>query len=290
MKSYKNIYILLLIFGLVGMFGCDFGKKSSDDSSETSSGSGKVDDEKGEGKISDSIKFDPSDEKDDSSESAKSGRGSTVVKFSKGGTSGTYENAVIRGESHTYILGASKGQNMSVNISSTEDNAVFRVQTPGGQYLGNTSEEEGTKSFSETLPANGNYKITVSPEKGNATFKITFAVKGGSEETPEESPASGGKTTVVKFRKGGTSASYENAVIRGERDTYILGAGGGQQMSVSISSLEDNAVFDIIAPNGRTLVSESDGWSGQLPADGKYKIVVGGTRGNASYKVSFSVR
>lgn len=46
MKSYKNIYILLLIFGLVGMFGCDFGKKSSDDSSETSSGSGKVDDEK----------------------------------------------------------------------------------------------------------------------------------------------------------------------------------------------------------------------------------------------------
>lgn len=245
---------------------------------------------KGEGKISDSIKFDPSDEKDDSSESAKSGRGSTVVKFSKGGTSGTYENAVIRGESLTYILGASKGQNMSVNISSTEDNAVFRVQTPGGQYLGNTSEEEGTKSFSETLPANGNYKITVSPEKGNATFKITFAVKGGSEETPEESPASGGKTTVVKFRKGGTSASYENAVIRGERDTYILGAGGGQQMSVSISSLEDNAVFDIIAPNGRTLVSESDGWSGQLPVDGKYKIVVGGTRGNASYKVSFSVR
>jgi LysM repeat protein len=101
---------------------------------------------------------------------------------------------------------------------------------------------------------------------------------------------SGGKTTVVKFDKGGTSATYENAVVRGDRDTYILGASGGQQMSVKISSLEDNAVFDITAPNGRTLVSETRNWSGQQPADGKYRIVVGGTRGNATYKVSFSVR
>ncbi len=100
---------------------------------------------------------------------------------------------------------------------------------------------------------------------------------------------SGGKTTVVKFRKGQTSATYENAVIRGDRDTYILDASGGQQMSGNISSLEDNAVFDITAPNGRTLVSETRNWSGQLPADGKYKIVVGGTRGNATYKVSFSL-
>lgn len=101
---------------------------------------------------------------------------------------------------------------------------------------------------------------------------------------------SSGKTMVVKFRKGETSATYENAVVRGDRDTYILGASSGQQISGNISSLEDNAVFDITAPNVRTLVNATRNWSGQLPADGKYRIVVGGTRGNATYKVSFSVR
>lgn len=288
MKLFKTSCTILLILGLVGVFGCDFTKKSDD----TAGDGGKVEEEEGKSKVSDDVVFESDDEEEKPIESANSGSRSTVVKFRKGGTSRTYENAVIRGETHTYTLGAAKGQTMLINITSTEDNAVFRVQTPGGQYLGTTSEEDGTKNFSDTLPANGNYKITVSPTRGNATFKITFTVKGGgsSEEEPEESPASGGKTTVVRFRKGGTSASYSNAVIRGERDTYILGASGGQLMSVSISSTENNAVFDVIGANGRTLVSESRGWSGQLPADGKNRIIVGGTRGNATYKISFSVK
>ena len=100
----------------------------------------------------------------------------------------------------------------------------------------------------------------------------------------------GGLTTVVKFKKGATSASYKNAVVRGQRNKYILGAKGGQLMSVSISSLENNAVFDIQAPDGRILVNEKRSWSGQLPADGKYRIIVGGTRGNATYTVRFAVR
>ena len=61
-------------------------------------------------------------------------------------------------------------------------------------------------------------------------------------------------------------------------------------MSVNISSTENNAVFDIKAPNGRVLANEVRDWSGQLPADGKYRIVVGGTRGNATYKIRFAVR
>ena len=107
-------------------------------------------------------------------------------------------------------------------------------------------------------------------------------------------PGGGGVTRTVKFRKGATSASYKNAVIRGERDTYVLGAKGGQLMSVSITSLENNAVFQIRGPGGylRGAGPGTDrrSWSGQLPANGKYRVIVGPTRGNATYTVTFAIR
>jgi hypothetical protein len=31
-------------------------------------------------------------------------------------------------------------------------------------------------------------------------------------------------------------------------------------------------------------------WSGELPEDAEYVIVVGGTRGNASYKLTLSIK
>jgi hypothetical protein len=177
---------------------------------------------------------------------------------------------------------------MSVNINSLENNAVFRIKSPSGKYALAGTEEEGVKEFNGILEESGNYKIIVTPTRGNATYKINFAVS--AKDSSEPPPTSGGITKTVKFAKGGTSASYSNAVVRGDRDTYILGAGGGQTMSVSISSLESNAVFDVIAPGGQTLANETTSWNGQLPSNGKYRIIVGGTRGNATYKINFSIR
>jgi hypothetical protein len=104
-----------------------------------------------------------------------------------------------------------------------------------------------------------------------------------------------GITKRIKFARGRTSATVSGTVIRGDRDTYLLGANGGQTMSVRITSLENNAVFQIEAPDGSFLsgAGETDDarrWSGRLPEKGDYKIIVGGTRGNASYKVTVSIR
>lgn len=293
MKVYQFLGTIILLIGLFCLSGCVFTGQDKEQTAGAKSGAGRSadPDEKESSRLSDEIEPETPETVEETAEPASGGKKTTVVKFGRGKTSGTYRNAVVRGESHSYLLGAAQGQVMNIEISSTEDNAVFRVRTPGGKYLGNTSEAEGTENFNETLPASGNYRITVSPTRGNATYKITFTVTGARADKPADPPpATGGRTTVVKFRKGGTSAGYSNSVIRGERDTYILGARGGQQMSVSISSLEDNAVFAIRAPNGRTLVTESRGWTGRLPADGNYRITVGGTRGNASYKINFSVR
>jgi hypothetical protein len=100
----------------------------------------------------------------------------------------------------------------------------------------------------------------------------------------------------VRFAKGTSSTIIKGAVIRGDRDRYYIGAKAGQTMSVKITSLEKNAVFQIcFAGEQECLPGAGEGddamkWSGQLPVDNEYTIVVGGTRGNASYTLTISIK
>ncbi len=104
-----------------------------------------------------------------------------------------------------------------------------------------------------------------------------------------------GITKRVKFAKGKSSATFSNAVIRGERDTYLLGARAGQKMTVRITALENNAAFQIENPDGEYMerAGETDDATNvtvSLPDSGDYKIIVGGTRGNASYRLTVSIK
>jgi hypothetical protein len=100
----------------------------------------------------------------------------------------------------------------------------------------------------------------------------------------------------VRFVHGASSTTIRGAVVRGERDRYYVGAKRGQTMSVKITSREDNAVFQIYFAGEQESLSgageedDATNWSGELPADNDYVIVVGGTRGNASYTLTISIR
>jgi hypothetical protein len=100
----------------------------------------------------------------------------------------------------------------------------------------------------------------------------------------------------VRFARGTSSTTITGAVIRGERDRYYVGAKKGQKMSVKITSLEKNAVFQIyLSGEQEALPGAGDGddamkWSGELPADSEYVIVVGGARGNATYTLTISIK
>jgi hypothetical protein len=111
----------------------------------------------------------------------------------------------------------------------------------------------------------------------------------------------------IHFSPGSASATIEGAAIRGERDVYYITAKAGQTPEVRISAVENNAVFAIFKPG--SVATEKDGfteitgeampkageaddtqtWIGTLPVTGKYLIVVGGTRGNATYKLSVTI-
>jgi len=104
-----------------------------------------------------------------------------------------------------------------------------------------------------------------------------------------------GVTKRIKFAKGRSSATVSNSVIRGDRDTYIVGAKAGQRMTVKITSLESNAVFQIQDPSGNYLLdageeADATNVTNSLPENGDYRIIVGGTRGNASYKLTVVIK
>lgn len=127
-------------------------------------------------------------------------------------------------------------------------------------------------------------------KKSIRTFLVLLALVAFTSEATAE-----GIKKRVRFARGKNSTTLNGSVIRGDRDTYLLGAREGQTMTVRITSLEDNAVFQIYTPGGKaTLEGAGEGedateWTGEIPATGDYVIIVGGTRGNATYKLTVKI-
>jgi hypothetical protein len=100
----------------------------------------------------------------------------------------------------------------------------------------------------------------------------------------------------IQFAPGASSGAVEDAVERGTRNIYLVGASKGQTLTVKITSIENNAVFDVAAPSGkigqqrRLLLREASEWTTVLPASGDYQIIVGSTRGNASFRLQVTIR
>ncbi len=114
--------------------------------------------------------------------------------------------------------------------------------------------------------------------------------------------------TPIQFATGKSSATVSDSVERAANATYTFAAKAGQTAEVGIKSLEDNAVFVIFLPGATTTKGDggidvkgptlpgidadegSTHWSGALPSDGTYFVTVAGTRGNATYELTVSIK
>ncbi len=192
-------------------------------------------------------------------------------------------------------VNAASGVNGTVSATIQNPQAGYFTsynQTVTGKLEGNKAKLKiVTKIENDTQNTQETWTITESSiNTGRETFtKANCAtLTQGSETSDNSTPA--GKTIRVKFSPGTSSQVVKDSVIRGERHIYLVGAKQGQQMNLRISSLEKNAVFDLIAPNGKTIKQEAITWNSKLPASGDYRIVVGGTRGNATYELRVEIK
>lgn len=99
------------------------------------------------------------------------------IKFKKGESSATVTGALPRGETTGYVLKAKKDQVMTVKISSTENNAVFKIKNrETGYFLNNAGELDDATEWEGALPSDGEYRIIVGSTRGGAeyTLKVTI--------------------------------------------------------------------------------------------------------------------
>lgn len=123
--------------------------------------------------------------------------------------------------------------------------------------------------------------------------KVTFALMTMTFllVTLVAAPSADAKTRRIRFGRGRTTVVLKGAIVRGTDDRYKLRARAHQTMTVHITSVENNAVFEIFAPHsGRSLAGVGNDWSGELPRSGDYTIVVSSERGNADYTLEVTVR
>ena len=153
-------------------------------------------------------------------------------------------------------------------------------------YTSYTQTLQGTKKGNQ-LNLNITTKIELDTQKTQEIWTLTADSLNTGREVYQRQPC---LLSQIQFAPGTNRATVNQSVVRGSRNIYLLRANRGQRMDLQITSLENNAVFDVIAPNGEILTTEATQSSLKLPATGNYEIIVGGTRGNATYKLNVKIQ
>jgi hypothetical protein len=149
----------------------------------------------------------------------------------------------------------------------------------------------GARAESTLLPITEDSRL-----RNGATVKPTLVVSQHLPTPRRINLAQGGvrrsetRTQRILFKPGAVGTVVEGSLGRGSRTIYLLRAKAGQIMTLSLTSLEQNAVFEVQAPDGQYLEQEATSFRGELPLTGDYSVIIRGTRGNANYRLEVTIR
>jgi len=200
------------------------------------------------------------------------------IQFTTGDIGEIIEGSILEGDlTPVYVLGASAQQLMQVTLTSLQGTVSLDIESPNGEKL-----VTGVTETKILLPADGDYLIYINSLSGDATYSLDVLITSVVEYVS------------VQFQAGTSSATVSGGMLRGETGpVYGLVASAGQRMEITITSLEENASFDVLTPSGEYLINEIVGqefeFSSILPEDGEYLITTNALRGNVSFDLNISI-
>jgi hypothetical protein len=202
-----------------------------------------------------------------------------------------------------FVLSAMLGQQMTVNLITTPaeaDTFLYVWSADGTVY----TLMAPTKDITFQLPASQDYYIEV---RSYATQPVAYQLSVNIPPVGTVVNATAGIATPqtqfgariavdqpIRFAEGPLTFEINGAVISGDRDRYTFSAMAGEMLEVQVSSMEGNAVFTIVGPDNNPLPGTEEGkdiniWSVPIPVEGTYAILVGSTRGNATYTLKVNM-
>lgn len=95
------------------------------------------------------------------------------VQFKRGSSSATVQGKVSIALPDQYLLGASAGQVMSVQLTSPQKSVRFLVMSPKSTSL----IADNARSWTGTLPETGDYHIIVDGDERGGTYTMTITIK-----------------------------------------------------------------------------------------------------------------
>ncbi|MGI9596626.1 MAG: hypothetical protein ACR2QK_10725 [Acidimicrobiales bacterium] len=215
-------------------------------------------------------------------------RNNFEIEFDPGTSSTTIDSAAIAGQVDLYRLEVGQGQIMTIALTSPDPNAVATLLQPDG-----TASPGAFVDLLVDATQPGSYRICVTTGETGADYQLFVSVIDDNTPTRVTAPWCGDAVNdrgEIRFAAGRSSGQVENGLVRGERDLYQLDASAGQALDVLLSSLEDNAVFDLRTPSGELVIIEVSDFRIPLPESGTYEFCVGSLRGNASYTLDVSIQ
>lgn len=201
------------------------------------------------------------------------------INFAPGATNATRTGRIDGNEIDTWIVNARAGQFMQTWVTTPNNDLFLTVVSPSGSPLARA--QAGAKSFSGTLPENGDYRLSVSSPSGTAHsnyslfVSITGSTSGGGGT---------GTTQRITFAAGATSATVTGRIDLTEIDNFLLNARAGQLMQVTVSSPANDVYLTVVSPSGSPLARAQAGaqsFNGTLPENGDYRLSVSSPSGTA---------
>jgi hypothetical protein len=98
--------------------------------------------------------------------------------FESGRSYGVASAAVTRGEADNHYFGARPGQAVSIAVTALEDNAVVELAAfNDGNWVFTSGTSEARTRYGALPPSdNGQYRVSVSSTRGNATYDLFVGI------------------------------------------------------------------------------------------------------------------
>ena len=195
------------------------------------------------------------------------------IQFAPGAISAQVQGSLAAGRSDRYVLSATAGQEMTVNLSDSSAgvNAILIIWGADGTVL--ISDHADATTWVGELPVTEDYYIAVrSVAQDTVGYTMEVIIPSAAPEPEPEAKR-------IQFAPGAISAQVQGSLAAGRSDRYVLSAMAGQEMAVNLSdsSAGLNAILIIWGADGTVLISDhadATTWVGELPSTQDYYIAV----------------